>query len=72
MDDHEFSDDFCYRHPGIDAGIGVLEDDLHFPPHGFHLPAAIFQDVLTIKQNLTVGSIEETYNSTAKGGFAAS
>ena len=53
-----FTDDVKHRHPGIQAGIGVLKDHLNIPPVFLHLLPGRFQKVnyavlLGVQQNLT-------------------
>ena len=70
-DDHGLGDDLRHRQPGVDAGIGVLEDDLHLGAVGPHLLFAAFGDVLPLEEDLPGRGLDEPQDGPPQGGFSA-
>ena len=56
---------------GIEAGIGVLEDDLEVLPELPQLPAAQLHDVAAVVEDLAGGGLDEPDDGAAQGGLAA-
>src|SRR5215204_1960600 len=52
-------DDVAHRHAGIQASVGVLEDDLHVPAHVEHAFAVVTQYVLALEDHLALRRLQQ-------------
>ena len=56
-------DDLTHRHPGVQRGSGILENDLHFPAHGKHVHrlslghALLYQNTFPLRRFLPVKGV---------------
>ncbi len=66
-----FLDGLADRHPRIEGTKGVLEDNLHLLPQGFHLLWGKGSDVLPTKHNLSLICLEKFEYEPANGRFPA-
>ena len=71
VDQHIFRDDLDHRLSGVDAGIGILEDDLHFLAVGVHFPSAELGDILAVVQDLAAGRLDQFQDRAAQRGLSA-
>ncbi|MPM69170.1 hypothetical protein SDC9_116114 [bioreactor metagenome] len=60
--------DIAHRHAGVQAGVGILEHDLHLPPVRKHVHMG---DVFPVVKNLAAGGFVEAQQGAARGGLAA-
>ena len=71
VDEHELGDDLQHGLAGVEAGVGILEDDLEILAQLPHLPAAHLHDVPAVVEDLAGGGLDEPDDGTAQGGLAA-
>ena len=71
MDDVGFLEGLADSHPGIQGGIGVLEDDLQLPPQFLQAMGGKRKEVLPGEPDPAPGSGEEGQEQAAQGGLAA-
>src|SRR5918998_5284305 len=50
-----FADDITDAHSRVEGRIGILENDLHLPPHLAQLALRHGQQILTVEVNFTAG-----------------
>ena len=63
--------DLVDRLLGVERGIRILEDDLHILAHVPHLGFRELGDILSFKEHLAGGRLNETKNGPARRGLAA-
>ena len=72
--DERFGDDVTHRHPRVERGIGVLEDDLHVPPHGPQPAAVEVHDIdglaVAVEAHLSAGRLDGAQHGAAQGRLA--
>ena len=71
MNDERLLDDFTGAHTRIQRAIRILKYDLHVPPQDPEAGTRRREDVLTAKQDLASGGIEQAQHAAAGGGLAA-
>lgn len=59
------------RFPGVERGVGVLEDDLHLLAQGQSLFPVRREDVLSPVEQLSVAALEQTHDDIAHRALAA-
>src|SRR5215203_1841489 len=64
-------DDVAHRHAGVQARVGVLEDDLHVPAHAEHPLSVVTKYVLAVEDHLTLGGFEKAQDETGERALAA-
>src|SRR5215210_6813003 len=64
-------DDVTHRHAGVQARVGVLEDDLHVPPHAEHPLAVVTQYVLAVEDHLTLRRFQKAQYEAGERALAA-
>ena len=65
------AEDAGHGHARVEAGIGILEDDLHAPPEGRHGAAGMPGDVLAAEADGAGGGVHQLQDRLAGGGLAA-
>ena len=68
---HRLADDLTDRQPRGQAGIGVLEDDLHPRAHLPQFLLAQGEHVHTLQQHFAGGLFQQAQDRAPAGGFAA-
>jgi hypothetical protein len=71
VDLQRLGDDVAHRHAGVQARIGVLEDDLHVPAHDKHLLAVVAEYVLAIDEDLTLRRFQKAQDEAGERALAA-
>src|SRR5918994_1754447 len=71
MDLQRLRDDVAYRHAGIQARVGVLEDDLHVPAHDEHLLAVVPEYVLAVEDHLPLRRFQKAQDESGERALAA-
>ena len=71
MDDHVLGNDLDDGLAGVNAGVGVLEDDLQILAQGTELPLADLGDILALVDDLSGGGLHQAEDASAQGGLAA-
>src|SRR5215203_5775623 len=64
-------DDIAHRHAGVQARIGVLEDDLHVPAHAEHPLAVVTQYVLAVEDHLALRRLQKAKDEAGERTLAA-
>src|SRR5215203_2295706 len=64
-------DDVAYGHAGVQARVGILEDDLHVPPHAEHLLAVVTQYVLAVEDHLALRRFQQAQDEAGERALAA-
>ncbi len=64
-------DNLADGHPGIQGGVGVLEDDLHFFPEGMEPFLVHMGHILPLVEDLASGALLKVQHGPAQGGLAA-
>src|SRR5690606_38491219 len=70
IDDQAFLDDLADRHARIEAGEGVLKDDLHATAQRPHGGTALVVDRLAVEPDLAALIVDEPDQRLAEGGLA--
>ena len=70
VDDQRLGDDVEDLHPRIEAGVGVLEDDLHVAAELSELLAADRGDVLALEEDLARGDADAPEDGASGGRLA--
>ena len=63
VDDQRLGDNFLDAHTGVDAGVGILEDNLHFAAKIAHFGLVIGHNVFAFIINLTAGRLVKAKHS---------
>ena len=71
VDEHVLGDDLDDGLTGVQAGVGVLEDDLELLTHLLHLAGVVLGDVLPVVEDLAGGRLDKPQNGAAQGAFSA-
>ena len=71
MGQEGLSDDVPDGHTGVQRGVGVLKDHLHFLPPGLKLFLGHMGDVLSVQDDLPAGGVVDTDDGPGAAGFAA-
>jgi hypothetical protein len=75
--DQGLTDDVAHGHPGVQGGIGILENDLHFPPQKFHRflvgfnHVHLFAELLGAEPNFSRGGFNQAKDGAGAGGLSA-
>ena len=70
VDVQRLADQLGHRHAGVEAGVGVLEHQLHVPPQPAQLLAADLGDVLAPEVDAAPGHLDPAQDGPAGGGLA--
>ena len=70
VDLERLSDDVADRHPGVERGVGVLEDDLDVATQPAHLAPGRAAPVGTLEDDLARGGLLEAHEQPAQRGLA--
>lgn len=71
MEVQRLADGVHNGHPGVQRGVGILEDHLHPLPEGQQLLALQMADVRSVKEDLACGGLIKTGDGTAQGALSA-
>ena len=71
VDVQPFGNNIRNGHPGVQAGVGVLVDDLHFSGQRHPFFGGQAGDVPALKEDATVRGGIQTDDGPAQGGFSA-
>src|SRR5215212_6249411 len=66
-----FRDDIAHGHARVQARVGVLEDDLHVPPHVEHLLAVVAQYVLALEDHRSLSRFQQPEDESRQRALAA-
>src|SRR5215210_2078459 len=64
-------DDIAHRHAGVQARIGVLEDDLYVPAHAEHPLAVVTQYVLAVEDHLALRRLQKAQDEAGERALTA-
>ena len=72
VDRQRLCDDVLYFHPRIQAGVGVLKNQLSAALEGFFLRGELFfiTDVSTVVEDLSAGWLQEIHDAAGQCGFS--
>ena len=68
---NRFAHDFADGQAGRQAGIGILEDDLHLRAQGAQLVAAELMHLAAVEEHLAAALVGQAQDGAADGGLAA-
>jgi hypothetical protein len=71
VDPERLADDVPHRHPRVQRGVRVLEDDLDVPPHRAHLSALERRDVLAVEDDTARRRLDELDDRATKRRLTA-
>ena len=71
VDDERLADDRSHRHPRVQGGVGVLEDDLHLLADLAERPLVEGGDVPILEPDFARGGLDEAEDGPAGRGLAA-
>ena len=69
MRHQRFGDGLANREAGVQAGVGVLKNDLHLPAQQCHSPAVQMGNVLLIIEDLPTTGLDETQDESDRSSF---
>ena len=72
VDPEGLRDDVSHRHPRIQRGIWILEDDLDVTSHRAHLSALELRDVPAVEEDRSGGGFDQLDDRAAQGRLSAS
>ena len=71
MNHHGLAQNLANGHPGIERGVGILEDHLHLPPEIMQAAPVQMCHILSVDADIPGSGFVDAHNGPAQGGLAA-